>query len=48
MNVLRVGEIVEIVGLDFLERDKILLNPFDEDVKKSFLFDGARLRKICR
>ncbi len=44
------GEIVELVGLDFLERDQFFLNPYSENNEKIpvFLFDGRKLRKLCR
>ena len=50
MSILRVGEIVELVGLDFLERDQFFLNPYSENNEKipAFLFDGRKLRKLCR
>ena len=48
MSIFRVGEIQEIVGLDYVERESVSLNEFSMTGESSFLFDGVKVRKICR
>lgn len=50
MSILRIGEVIEIVGLDYLERDLIVQNEYSDHLfkEKSFLFEAARLRKLDR
>lgn len=48
MSIFRVGEIQEIVGLDYVERESIQQNEFSLGGENSFLYDGVKVRKICR
>jgi hypothetical protein len=47
MRILRVSEILEIVGLDFLEQETSQQNDLTLG-EKMFLFDSVRLRKLDR
>jgi len=48
MSILRIGEVLEIVGLDYLERDHIVQNELKDIGEKTFLFESLRLRKLDR
>lgn len=48
MSILRVGEVVEIVGLDYLERERIEQSEYTDFTEKSFLFENVRLQKLDR
>lgn len=48
LSILRIGEVIEIVGLDYLERDNLYNYNYVDVSEKSFLFEGERLRKLDR
>lgn len=48
LSILRVGEVVELVGMDYLERDQSVKTEITENFEKTFLFDDIKLRKLCR